>query len=255
MSEQLQQQAEAFMRDGYYIIKGALKPDHVKRLIDVVVEMFAEVKIREVEDIIEKHEIFTPLLVHPPTFNLIRALMGPKVQMESVNATRIRPGKGMPIGWHLDSHPYPDPLPPQWYFPISINCVYYLDDIDLEKGPLLVVPGSHKSGQVPPSGLDTLPGQVEVHAQAGDAVVFSGQLWHAALPNIHPTEERRALYFNHLQSFCKQRVNNFQGERCKRLRESGPFYIQQLLGKFDGWHEIPADAEAELAEYWARSSL
>jgi len=69
------------------------------------------------------------------------------VQMESVNATRVKAGKGQPVGWHIDSHPYPDPLPPLWYFPISVNCVYYLDEITAEKGPLVVVPGSHLSGK------------------------------------------------------------------------------------------------------------
>jgi ectoine hydroxylase-related dioxygenase (phytanoyl-CoA dioxygenase family) len=153
----------------------------------------------------------------------------------------------MPVGWHLDSHPYPDPLPPQWYFPISINCAYYLDDLTKEKGPLVVLPGSHLSGKNPPDSLDSYPGQVEVLADAGDCVVFSGQLWHAALPNLHPSEERRALYYNYQQSFCKPRVDNFIGERCRHLREHGPFYIQQLLGKFDGWQEIPAIAEEELS--------
>ncbi|UVI28346.1 phytanoyl-CoA dioxygenase family protein [Paenibacillus spongiae] len=249
MKDLLYQQVEAFNRDGYYIMKGVLEPDRIKRLIDAVVEISEDVQTREISDIIDKHDIFTPLLVQQQVFDLIRALMGPKVQMESVNATRVKPGKGMPVGWHLDSHPYPEPLPPQWYFPISINCAYYLDDLTMEKGPLLVLPGSHKSGKVPPHyTMDMLPGQAEVMAEAGDCVIFSGQLWHAALPNLHPTEERRALYFNYQQSFCKQRPQNFIGDRCQYLREHGPFYIQQLLGKFDGWQEIPEYAEEELAE-------
>ncbi|MFC5648764.1 phytanoyl-CoA dioxygenase family protein [Paenibacillus solisilvae] len=245
MKDQLTQQVDAFMRDGFYVIKGALNQDHVRRLIDAVVEISEDVQTREISDIIDKHEIFHPLLVHSPVFELIQALMGPKVQMESVNATRVKPGKGMPVGWHIDSHPYPDPLPPLWYFPISVNCAYYLDKITPDKGPLVVVPGTHLSRKNPPNGVDNLPGQVDVMAEAGDAVLFHGALWHAAKPNVHPTDERRALYFNYIQSFCKQRAGNFIGERSNQLRESGPFYKQQLLGKFDGWHEIPRDAEVK----------
>jgi ectoine hydroxylase-related dioxygenase (phytanoyl-CoA dioxygenase family) len=246
VNEQLKEQVDSFLRDGFYVVKGALAPDHVKRLVDAVLEISEGVETREVSDIIDKHEIFYPLLVHPPVFNLIRALMGPKVQMESVNATRVKPGKGMPVGWHLDTHPYPDPLPPTWYFPISVNCAYYLDDLTSEKGPLVVLPGSHLSGKNPTWSSDPIEGQLEVLAQAGDCVVFSGQLWHAALPN-QSSEERRALYYNYQQSFCKQRVGNFVGERCQHLREHGPFYIQQLLGKFDGWQGIPENAEEEIA--------
>lgn len=243
----LKQQVDAFMRDGYYVIKGALNSAQVNKFNDAVVEISEGVITREICDIIDKHEIFDPLLVHPVSFRLIRALMGPKVQMESVNATRVKPGKGMPVGWHIDSHPFPEPLPPLWYFPISVNCAYYLDDIHtLEKGPLLVVPGSHLSGKLPPDGLDDLPRQVAVLVEAGDAVLFHGALWHAALPNVHPEQERRALYFNYLQSFTKQRTDNFIGERSNFLRENGPFYIRQLLGKYDGWHEIPEYAEKEL---------
>jgi len=55
--------------------------------------------------------------------------------------------------------------------------------------------------------------------------------------------ERRGLYYNYLQSFCKQRVNNFSGKTSQNLREHGSFYKQQLLGKYDGWQEIPEDAD------------
>lgn len=247
MSLTLEEQVAQFERDGYVVVKNALSKEQVMHLGDRVVAISEGFTTREIPDIIDRDEAFVPLLVHPPVFNLMRALMGPKLQMESVNATRIKPGKGMPVGWHMDSHVYPEPLPPFWYFPVSINCAYYLDDITPEKGPLVVVPGSHRSGKNPPEGLDHIEGQVEVLVDAGDAVIFHGALWHAALPNVHPTEERRALYYNYLQSFCKHRVENFVGERSRQLRESGPFYIQQLLGKFDGWHEIPADAEEQLA--------
>ncbi|RAP74983.1 phytanoyl-CoA dioxygenase family protein [Paenibacillus montanisoli] len=247
MSLTLQEQVEQFKRDGFLVIKQALSPERVSHLIDKVIEISQGFTTREIPDIIDRDEAFAPILVNPPVFNVMRALMGPRLQMESVNATRVKPGQGMPVGWHMDSHVYPDPLPPYWYFPISINCAYYLDDITPEKGPLVVVPGSHLFGKNPPEGLDEIEGQIDVFVEAGDAVIFHGALWHAAKPNVHPTEERRALYYNHLQSFCKQRVDNFAGERCRLLRESGPFYIQQMLGKFDGWHEIPADAEEQLA--------
>lgn len=241
MNNTLQQQVEFFMENGYYVVKKALNPDHVQQIIEVVNTISEGIKGREIPDIIDRDEIFHPLLVHPPTFHLIKALMGPKIQMESVNATRVKGGSGLPVGWHVDSHPYPDPLPPLWYFPVSVNCVYYLDDITTEKGPLMVLPKSHLSGQNP-LVQDSIPGEVEVCAESGDAVVFHGALWHAAKPNFS-NDERRALYFNYIQCFCKQRENNFQGEISKRLRESGPFFKQQLLGKFDGWHEIPADAD------------
>src|SRR5690349_8520434 len=93
MSRILNEQMEFFLENGYCIVKQALEADHVERLIRVVNELFEGLEGREVEDIIDRHEIFHPLLVHPPTFSIVKALMGKKVQMESVNATRVRPGK------------------------------------------------------------------------------------------------------------------------------------------------------------------
>ncbi len=241
MPETLEQQVKFFMKNGYCVLKGALEMELVSQLRQAVNEISEGFEVREVPDIIDRHEIFRLLLEHPPVISLFKKLMGPKIQMESVNASRVRPGKGQPVGWHMDNHYYPDPLPPLWYFPNSVNCAYYLDDITPEKGPLAVVPGSHLSGKNPPDGHGPISGEVSVYASAGDAVVFHGALWHCAKPNVSG-EERRTLYYNCIQSFCKQRTDHFEGSRCNSIRETGTFDEQQMLGKFDGWHEIPAEA-------------
>jgi ectoine hydroxylase-related dioxygenase (phytanoyl-CoA dioxygenase family) len=64
---------------------------------------------------------------------------------------------------------------------------------------LMVVPGSHKSGQ-PPSHADferigRFPGAVQVCAPAGSAILFHNALWHTAAPFASPQHHRTMLYY------------------------------------------------------------
>ena len=65
-----------------------------------------------------------------------------------------------------------------------ITALLFMDDVNLDNGPLEVIPGSHKAAGVPPKDvleLDRL--SVPVLGRAGSVFVFHNGLWHGGIEN------------------------------------------------------------------------
>jgi ectoine hydroxylase-related dioxygenase (phytanoyl-CoA dioxygenase family) len=98
--------------------------------------------------------------------------------------------------WHMDAGPHiprpegvawPDEIP----YPIfAIGMHLFLIDCPMEAGPTAVIPGSHRSGRLPPrdaedQGMDLSyqgRGPVLLPAKAGDAILFVSDIWHRGTP-------------------------------------------------------------------------
>jgi ectoine hydroxylase-related dioxygenase (phytanoyl-CoA dioxygenase family) len=98
--------------------------------------------------------------------------------------------------WHMDAGPHvprpegvawPDAIP---YPVFAIGMHLFLIDCPLEAGPTAVIPGSHRSGRLPPREADeqgmelTFDGRgpVLLPAKAGDAILFVSDIWHRGTP-------------------------------------------------------------------------
>lgn len=133
---------------------------------------------------------FLELLEHPPLLDRLRAVFGSQLQMLSYDLLYQAPQtKGVEYSWHRDfSFPGDEPL--------AINSIIYLDDIDEERGPTSVVPGTHRGHACPPKDKvhEALPGQVRCHVKAGDVVFINSAVWHSGGRNRSATGERRVIY-------------------------------------------------------------
>ena len=92
----------------------------------------------------------------------------------------------------------------------QVNVILALTDVHEGDGPTMVVPGSHKSNMVHPEFLnpkrgeewqegkggsvDGVPGAVEVHMKAGDAIVFVDATSHGSAKRVNPGERKIAVY-------------------------------------------------------------
>jgi ectoine hydroxylase-related dioxygenase (phytanoyl-CoA dioxygenase family) len=98
--------------------------------------------------------------------------------------------------WHIDAGPHvprgenvpwPDAIP---YPVFAIGMHLFLQDCPLEAGPTAVLPGSHRSGRLPPGGDRTFDPDltfenkkaVLLAAKAGDAILFVSDVWHRGTP-------------------------------------------------------------------------
>jgi len=113
-------------------------------------------------------------------------------------------GQGREMGIHVDYLPVPLPedilRDTRVRVPVfSCTAHYYLNDMTLDLGPTLIIPGSHRAGR-PPCDESTWNGHAPraLMAKAGDVVMFRGELWHGAAKNT--TTERRYVVQVHYRS-------------------------------------------------------
>jgi ectoine hydroxylase-related dioxygenase (phytanoyl-CoA dioxygenase family) len=121
--------------------------------------------------------------------------------------------------WHMDAGPHvPRPAGVAWpdaipYPVFAVGMHLFLIDCPMEAGPTAVIPGSHRSGRLPPrdadeQGMDlAFEGRrpVSLPAKAGDAILFVSDVWHRGAP-AQPGFGRFFLQCHYARRDIAQRV-------------------------------------------------
>ena len=85
-------------------------------------------------------------------------------------------GKGQ--AWHQD-------CPPEDARQFNLNRLFYTEDVHKDDGAIVVVPGSHRQGRIPPGGnQEPIEGEVFLTPTAGPLVLLSGHVYHRVTPNL-----------------------------------------------------------------------
>ena len=156
--------------------------------------------------------LIKPFLLNPRLLDLAERIMGPFVQGDGFYVAGTPPaqltGRATGVasrpdllaeaaGWHRDGYNhhtmwranpgYADDLADggkPFTPPLAAHMLCYLQDMDGPGGPLLAVPGSHRSafGDKPVSAEEE-EAVVSVDAKAGDAVFFHCDMLHSGSPN------------------------------------------------------------------------
>ncbi len=210
--EQLHSTSSTFSRDGYTTIEGFLDDtllvrlhEHVERALQAPIEPGCE----------RPNNRLVSLRWNDPIVDLILSQAGPIDALASLlTATDLRWISGylsikdshsQALWWHQDWW--------CWHHPVSLRpeapqvaLLCYLGDTSERNGALRVLPGSHhrshalhealphahaEGEQLAPghAAFADQPGQVTLHARAGDAVVIDYRLLHSAHANL--SAERR----------------------------------------------------------------
>jgi ectoine hydroxylase-related dioxygenase (phytanoyl-CoA dioxygenase family) len=151
LSVELQRDVAFFEKWGYLIVEEAITSEQVESLRAGLDRARQHHEGRQIiPQLLEKDEAFTFLLDNPPVFKRMQAILGTCVQLHSATA-RVTESGAENQAWHRDV-PWPvDPDgTPYGALPGQINCGYYLDELTLENGPVVVVPGSHRVPFRPP---------------------------------------------------------------------------------------------------------
>ncbi len=98
------------------------------------------------------------------------------------------PPHGGKQGWHQDTAE----MGPGIYF---VNRIFFPRTITREMGPLILVPGSHKMGDLPPGGQhDDIEGQIEIIPKAGSLVFMCSRVWHRVGLNQSDRPRRNCIF-------------------------------------------------------------
>ena len=203
---------DEFFANGFVLIRNALPPAQVERLLDAVDHVHREFHDHphrnpnpqgfNMRPVIDKHPAFRELLITPTTFPaVVRFLDHFSIQLlqsHLFEADPLTTEATRGTGWHNDGgEPALEVNGIRAFGSLKVG--YFLRDrLAEDMGSLMVVPGSHRS-QGPPAwvGDDKDPaGAIQLKAHAGDAVVFHQGTWHAAAPN-HANDARILLYYGY----------------------------------------------------------
>ncbi len=142
-----------------------------------------------------------PLVRHPKILAVLRDLWGPDIRFRTPTKLNLKcAGFGAPVEWHQDWAFYPhtnDDLAA-----VGVMC----DDMAMENGPLMIIPGSHRGpiydhhangvfcGAMNPENRDVDYGKaLPLLGKAGSITVHHVRAIHGSAPNVSDRDRRLLL--------------------------------------------------------------
>jgi phytanoyl-CoA hydroxylase len=215
-------QIEEYNEVGAIVVPDVLTPDEVRRLSDVT-DGFVE-RARgltghtDIYDLEDSHSAQTPrvrrikaahlhdpayagLSRHPKIIAVLQDLWGPDIRFDTAKLNMKCAGFGAPVEWHQDWAFYPhtnDNL-------AAVGVMF--DDMAMENGPLMIIPGSHRGptfdhhgdgvfvGAMDPSRQDVdYTKAVPLTGRAGSITVHHVRAVHGSAPNVSDRDRRLLLF-------------------------------------------------------------
>lgn len=184
----------------------------------------------------------------PELLAVVEPLLGDDCHVISNTAWRNPPNQQSRGGcfWHIDAGPHvPLPVGSRWPrhlpFPIFVIATHiYLQSCEMRDGPTGAIPGSHRSGRIPPQEKRwdddlTFEGRgAEAHiVEAGDVGFFVSDVWHRRIP---PQKDGRGRFFlqtNYARRDVAQRILATRDVHCaseEAVARAETTRQQQLIG-------------------------
>ncbi len=144
---------------------------------------------------------YAALSRHPKIIAVLQALWGPDIRFDTAKLNMKCAGFGAPVEWHQDWAFYPhtnDDL-------AAVGVMF--DDMAMENGPLMIIPGSHKGptfnhhangvfcGAMDPANRDVdFSKAVPLTGRAGSITVHHVRAVHGSAPNVSDHDRRLLLF-------------------------------------------------------------
>ncbi len=214
-------QIGTYREQGYLAVRNVFTADEVRELQQVTDEFVersrgvtehtdvfdlepghsaAEPRLRRLKAPHRRHPAYDRALRNDVVLTAVRQLVGDAVRYQNTKLNLKSPEFGSPVEWHQDWAFYPHTNDDVLAVGIAV------DDMLLENGCLMVVPGSHRgpvldhhhdgvfAGAVAPDGLAEQAVPIELHA--GDISIHHARLLHGSAPN-RSQRPRRFLLFEY----------------------------------------------------------
>jgi phytanoyl-CoA hydroxylase len=228
----------AYHRDGFVVVPDLLGPRTLGELRAVIAELVAgaaavdthtavydlepghsasEPRVRRIKQPHRVHPAFDAVVRSAPVLEILGALLGPDLRLQGSKLNMKAARYGSPVEWHQDWAFYPhtnDDL-------LAIGVM--LDDMDLDNGPLLVVPGSHTGPVWNHHGEDGrfcgLIDPADIKAEIASAVPLVGRAG--------------SMSFHHVRALHGSALNTSDRDRNLLLYEVAAADAWPLLGVVD----------------------
>ena len=215
-------QIDEYNEIGAIVVPDMLTPDEVRQLRDVTdgfVERARGVtghneiydledshtpenpRVRRIKKADQHHPAYANLARHPKILAVLRDLWGPNIRFDTAKLNMKCAGFGAPVEWHQDWAFYPhtnDDL-------AAVGVMF--DDMALENGPLMIIPGSHRApvydhhangefcGAMDPTNHDVdYASAIPLLGRAGSITVHHVRAVHGSSPNVSDRDRRLLLF-------------------------------------------------------------
>ena len=245
-----------FQEQGYFVVPdvlGASEIAHFRTVIDALIERSRAVmrsdaifdlepdhsatrpRVRRIKAAHRVDAVFADFMRHPRVLEILATLLGPHVRHQYVKLNTKAADGGAPLEWHQD-----------WaFYPHTNDAVLALalmiDDVDVDNGPTLVIPGSHQPRRVfdhhrdgvfvgamdPRRAEIDFTRAVPVPGAAGSVYVFDAFLVHGAARNTSARVRRNCFY--EFMAADAWPLEGIHGEDLKAVL--GPIESRQVLGE------------------------
>jgi len=187
-------QRDAYQRDGFIVVPDLLGSAELSTLRHIIAELVAgaaavdthtavydlepghtraEPKVRRIKTPHKVHPAFDAVVRRAAVMEVLTRLLGPDLRLHSSKLNMKAARYGSPVEWHQDWAFYPHTNDDV----LAVGVM--LDDMDLENGPLLVTPGTHKGPVWNHHGDDGrfcgLVDPVEIRTEIANAVPLIGR--------------------------------------------------------------------------------
>lgn len=220
---------EELQAQGYTLLHGLVPDDTLEALraaLDRVHREEAHVPRQMAEagclrgyNLVRRDALFREAVQKPEVLEIVEAILGPDCILHSVESRSALPGGGQQ-SLHRD-------MPCVANVPLSINCVWMLDDFTEANGATRLVPGSHLRPDGPERGR-VYPDEVLGIAPAGTILMFNSLTWHGGGPN-HTNRIRRGFHVHYCRAWVKPQRDHPRSMDAESLKDATPLLIR-LLG-------------------------
>jgi len=253
-----------FERDGFLVVRKALEPPTVERLLAagdrLAADFLAKGEVRnrpeynhiDLRPGILREPAVLDLVDHSPTVPYVVQLLGPNIHLHSHTLIYKRPEDldGVPFrrGWHRDVR-IPKDLGNVGLPRVGVKICYCLTDFPgPDTGMTKMIRGTHQwQGPLPIRGDEVDPRDFDIvdhQVEAGDAILFENRIFHTAAPNLGDRTSK-VFIFGYAYRWMKQEIY-LDPPNPERLLAADPTR-RQLLG---GCPDI--DEPPWALEHWAR---
>ena len=138
LTPEMEREVAFFKKWGYLVVEEAITPDQIEDLRAALDRTFALHEASITHQLLEEDDRFAFLLDNPPVLTRMKAILGNCIQLHSATPRVTKSGEP-DQNWHRDI-PWPKDTepPPYGNEPGQINCGYYLDELTMENGPIVI---------------------------------------------------------------------------------------------------------------------
>ncbi|HUB16313.1 MAG TPA: phytanoyl-CoA dioxygenase family protein [Acetobacteraceae bacterium] len=158
-------------------------------------------RVRRIKATHAQHPEYGRLTRHPKIIAVLRDLWGPDIRFDTAKLNMKCAGFGAPVEWHQDWAFYP-------HTNDNLAAVgIMMDDMAMQNGPLMIIPGSHRGptfdhhadgtfcGAMDPANHDVdYDAAIPLLGKAGSITVHHVRAVHGSAPNVSDRDRRLLLF-------------------------------------------------------------